>query len=251
MPRVYSLWLLGYPDRALRTAEEAVRSAEERGHPHSVAWALRSTMPAQLFRRQPAGVLRDGDRCIELSARYGLTEWIGFVHQFLGVAECMRGQVEEGLALLRNANEAKQARGTLAHRSLFAALEAEQCRIAGRLDEARNAVDEGFRHVRQFGERYWEAELHRVHGELCLVEPPGDVIAAETSFRRALEISRAQRAKSLELRAATSLARLMQRQARHDEAMQVLHPVYSQFREGLDTPDLLDARQLLDTLAAA
>lgn len=249
MPRVYSLWLLGFPDRALRTAEEAVRSAEQHGHPHSVAWALRSTMPAQLFRRQPEGVVRDADRCIELSTRYGLTEWVGFVHQFLGLAECMRGHTEAGLSMLRAANAAKQARGTLAHRSQFAALEAEQCRLAGRFDEARGAVTAGLQHVEQFHEHYWEAELHRVRGELALAEPGEHADIAEACFRRALEISRAQQARSLELRAATSLARLLQGQARIAEASALLQPLYLGFTEGLDTPDLLEARQLLDSLS--
>ena len=111
------------------------------------------------------------------------------------------------------------------------------------------AKELGKRTISDVGSRFYEAEVHRLKGELVLASPREDHAEAETCFHQALDISRRQQAKSLELRAATSLARLWQSQGKRDEARELLAPVYSWFTEGLDTLDLIEAKALLDELA--
>jgi predicted ATPase len=120
---------------------------------------------------------------------------------------------------------------------------------AGQAEEGLALLDEAQGLVAKTGERTAEAEVHRVKGELLLARSPSDPTQAEVSFREALEVARRQSAKSFELRAATSLARLWQRQGKRDEARDLLAPVYAWFTEGFDTKDLRDAKALLEELA--
>ena len=122
-------------------------------------------------------------------------------------------------------------------------------RKAGQAEEALPVVAEAMEFVTKTGECMGEAELHRVKGELLLARTPSDQAGAESSFRRALDVARRQKAKSYELRAAMSLARLWQQQGRNQEARDLLAPVYGWFTEGFDTRDLKEAKALLDELA--
>jgi predicted ATPase len=126
---------------------------------------------------------------------------------------------------------------------------AEACLDTGQAEEGLHGIAEALDHVRQTSVAYCEAELHRLEGELRLRVDTPDVQRAEASFRRALEIARVQEAKSWELRAATSLARLWAEQRRRGEARELLAPVYEWFTEGFDTADLKDAKALLDELS--
>jgi predicted ATPase len=131
----------------------------------------------------------------------------------------------------------------------------------GRADEGLCALDEALAHVDKTGERFWEAELHRLRGELLLIQGTGKgnartaapelpiMAEAETRFVRALDIARRQQAKSWELRAAMSLSRLWQHQGKHDAAQQLLAPIYGWFTEGFDTADLQEAKALLEALS--
>jgi predicted ATPase len=117
----------------------------------------------------------------------------------------------------------------------------------GRFDEGLVAIDEALSHVNETDERYYEAEARRLKGELLLRRGgAGALAAAEASFQKSLEVARGQQAKAWELRAATSLARLRASQGRSAEGLKVLGDVYAWFTEGFDTPDLKDARRLLD-----
>ena len=118
---------------------------------------------------------------------------------------------------------------------------------AGQPEEGLDTLDEALALVEQTDERHWEAELHRVQGELLLMQ--GDDAEAEASLHKAIEVARGQSAKSWELRATTSLARLWQEQGRIDEARQMLAEIYGWFTEGFDTPDLQEAKALLDELS--
>ena len=120
---------------------------------------------------------------------------------------------------------------------------------AGQAEEGLSAVVEALAIVERTEERFYEAELHRLQGELLLQQSPDQQSDAEACFQHALDVSRSQEAKSLELRAATSLARLWQSQGRKQEAHDLLAPVYNWFTEGFDTADLKDAKALLDKLA--
>ena len=119
-----------------------------------------------------------------------------------------------------------------------------------RFDEALAAIDESFSTIERTGQRLHEAEVHRLKGELLLKQDASNAAQAEQSFRTAIDISRRQHAKSWELRATTSLARLLGTQGKHDEARAMLAEIYSWFTEGFDTADLKDAKALLDKLGA-
>jgi predicted ATPase len=120
---------------------------------------------------------------------------------------------------------------------------------AGQFEEGLRTLDESFPFVERTGQHYYEAELHRLKGDLLLGQDPSNTCAAEKSFHTAIEISRAQRAKSWELRATTSLARLLTKSNRHDEASALLPEIYHWFTEGFETADLKDAKAILDQLA--
>ena len=126
---------------------------------------------------------------------------------------------------------------------------ADAARALGRPEEGLDVLAEAMAIVENTGERYFEAELHRLQGELLLDRSPGDHGPAESAFQKALSVARAQNAKSLELRAATSLARLWQAQSKTTAARDLLAPVYQSFSEGFDTPDLKSANALLDELS--
>ena len=152
--------------------------------------------------------------------------------------------MKEGLALQRSI-------GGRILQQLWLALQVEAYIATGRFEEAWIALDEALTIRPKHGDRYWEAELYRLKGELLLVRDAlrSPVVEAEASLYQALAIARHQQAKSWELRAAMSLARLWQQQGKRAEAHELLAPIYSWFTEGFDTPDLQEARALLDTLA--
>ena len=182
-----------------------------------------------------------------------------------------RGHNEEGLAEMRKGMEAYRATGAgLAHTYILSLL-AEACARTGRSDEGLAMLDEALQTLDQRGERVFEAELHRLKGELTLqiagdrsiaevartgsavsdedAPPPGSALdEAEGSLVRALDIARSQGAKAFELRAAMSLCRLWRAQGRREDARRLLAEVYGPFVEGLDTRDLKDARRMLDDL---
>ena len=165
-----------------------------------------------------------------------------------GWALAEQEQGEEGLNQIREGLAAWRATGSELYRSHLLALFAEAYGRGGQAEEGLRVVDEALALVERTEERYYEAELHRLKGELILQQSQ-DIEEAETCFHKALAVARHQQAKSWELRAATSLARLWQEQGKVEEARELLGPVYGWFTEGFDTADLKDAKTLLDSLA--
>jgi predicted ATPase len=127
---------------------------------------------------------------------------------------------------------------------------ARTCGELGQFDDAWSHIGEAMTAVETTKETWYEAEVHRIAGEIALMSPERDAAKAEACFERALAVARAQQAKSFELRAAMSMARLWREQGKRDEARELLAPVYGWFTEGFDTPDLKQAKALLDELAA-
>jgi predicted ATPase len=152
----------------------------------------------------------------------------------------------EGISLLRNGSTAFRATGAEAGMPHFIALLAKACEIAGQVEEALTALDDALQIVERTGERWLAAELNRHKGQLLLRQ--GHPEAAEEFYRKALAIAEEQEAKLWELRAAVGLARLRRDQGRRAEARDLLAPVYGWFTEGFDTPDLKEAKALLDEL---
>ena len=161
----------------------------------------------------------------------------------------MQGQAEDGMAQLSQGMAAYRATGAEIGWPLLLTLRAEVYGKAGQAGEGLTALAEALALVNKTSEHCYEAELHRLKGELLLQQDAGSGDEAETCFRQALDVAGCQQAKSLELRAAMSLARLWQRQGKRNEAHQLLADVYGWFTEGFDTADLQEAKALLEELA--
>jgi adenylate cyclase len=241
------LWCLGYPDQAARRSQEASALARELGHPFSLADVL--SYGVCLFnemRRDPRHLMAGAEELLPL-AREKVHGWLGNATWHWGEALALSGQLEEGIAQMRLGLELQRLGRELCHRTgCFAAL-AEAHRNAGRPEQGLEALAEALAALEAADERYLESELYRVQGELHLAL--GDEASAEAGYRQAIEVARRQSAKSWELRATTSLARLWQARGRRAEARQLLVEVYDWFTEGFETRDLREARELLDELA--
>ena len=173
---------------------------------------------------------------------------------YRGWALAMQGQGKEGIAQLHQGLAAWQATGTEMQRPHFLTLLAEAYGKVGEAEQGLAALVEALAQVEQTGERWYEAELYRLRGELTLAQSSVQSLAssvqkeAEECFSKAIEIARRQQAKSLELRAVMSLSRLWQQQGKRDEARQMLAEIYGWFTEGFDTKDLQEAKALLEEL---
>ena len=167
---------------------------------------------------------------------------------YRGWAKVKHGDVTEGTALLRAGSAEYRATGAQLHVPHHLDLEAAACEITGQIEEALSLLDDALQIVERTGERWLEAELNRHKGELLLRE--GHTETAESFYHKSLRIARGQEAKLWELRAAASLARLRRDQGLRAEARDLLAPVYGWFTEGFATPDVKDARTLLDELSA-
>jgi len=167
---------------------------------------------------------------------------------YRGWAWAEQGQIEEGIEQIRQGLAAYQATGAEVAVPYFLARLAEAYGKVGQVGEGLALLDEALTVVDKTGERWWEAELHRLKGELLLWQAVPDEHQAEACFQQALSVARRQEAKALELRAAMSLSRLWQQQAKCKEAHDLLAPIYGWFTEGFDTADLQEAKALLKEL---
>jgi predicted ATPase len=244
----WALWVLGYPAQALARSEHAVRLAREVGHSFSLASCLHWSSVLHQQRREPRQVDMRAGEAIALSDEQGFAFFFAWAPVQTGWAAVHQGRGAEGIAEIRNG--LGSARATGAENALpmgFATL-VEACLETGQTQEGLSAVSEAFEIATRHGDRWYEPELHRLRGELLLASK-GDDAEAELCFRRSIDIARRQQAKSWELRAMTSLARLLQRRGTQREAGSMLGEVYGWFTEGFDTADLKDAKALLDELS--
>jgi predicted ATPase len=185
-----------------------------------------------------------------LSTEQGLAYWPGVATVMKGWVLAERGQGEAGITEFRAAMATIRAIGAAAELPWYLALLAQAHADVGQTAEGLDAIAEALALVASTNERFYEAEIYRLKGELLPKHGgPDSPAGAETSFRQALDIARVQSAKSWELRAAMSLARLWRDQGKHVQARDLLSPVYGWFTEGFDTPDLKDAKALLEELS--
>lgn len=242
-----TLWLLGYPDQARRKIEDALTLAKSLSSPLSMAFC--QTFAGWLYQQlqEPEKAMEIGAAGIALCDEQAILLERAWIMDPYGWAVAELGRVEEGIRYIRESLAAQLSFGSQVARPQGLAVFAEALWHAGRSEEALQAVEEGLDVSNRNGERYYDAELWRLRGEL--VKMQDKTSEAESCFRKALEISRQQAAKSLELRASTSLARLWQAQAKHNEARQLLCEIYSWFTEGFDTADLKEAASLLAKLS--
>jgi predicted ATPase/DNA-binding winged helix-turn-helix (wHTH) protein len=260
-----SLWLLGAPEQALAQMHEARTLAQELAHPYSLAFALSFVTFLHQWRRDIPATLTWAEAVLALSAEHGFGQYFSYGRLLHGWALMARGQGNEGLDQMGQGLTAYQATAT-SWLPYFLAILAERYGQLGAANEGLQVLAEALAAVQKTGECIWEAELHRLKGRLVLQaqhQSPAleggmlyatdctlHMAEAEACLHQALTIARRQQAKSLELRAAMSLARLWQHQGKRTEARELLAPIYSWFTEGFDTADIQDAKALLEDLRA-
>jgi predicted ATPase len=245
----WALWHRGYPDRSAQAADRALGYSRELGHAHTLAHALYYAGMAAVFARHVATVHARSSDCVALATEHGFALWAARGRILQGWADAQRGEATTGIAIIRDGMVAVETTGARVTTPFYLTLLAEALALAGKIEEALVALDDALAQAAASGERGWDAEIHRLCGELTgrLAHP--DPAKAEDLFRTALAIAREQGTRGYELRAATSLARLWHQQGRRGEARDLLAPVYGSFTEGFDTADLKDAKMLLDELA--
>ncbi|MGE0820952.1 MAG: AAA family ATPase [Candidatus Binatia bacterium] len=250
-------WLLGYPDRAVQLNREALALSRELSHPQTMAWALSASAMLHQFRGESIVAQQSAEEAIALSAEQQFAMWAAYSPVVLGWAMVAQGNQEYGLAQMHHGLAALRTTGTRLWQSQFLSLLANAYEQTGQVQEGLLAIVEALATAERNREHFYEAELYRVKGTLTLQAraPRGDSTRntqleteAETYFHKALAIARNQSAKSWELRAAVSLARLWQSQGRRREARELLEGVYLWFTEGFDTKDLREAETLLIAL---
>jgi TOMM system kinase/cyclase fusion protein len=245
----WTLWYLGYPDQGLTRSQEAVALAQEIAHPLSLSLALSFAAMFHQFRREERCTQEYAEAAIRLTTEQGFPHWRAYSAILRAWVLAHQGQAQEGVEQINQGLRAYRATGSELRRPYLLALLAEAHGTIGEPEAGLTVLTEALTFVETTGERWCEAELHRLKGALLLQGSSENSTEAETCFHHALEIARTQQAKSFELRTATSLARLWQSQGKRDGARQVLGDVYGWFTEGFDTADLKDAKILLDALA--
>jgi predicted ATPase len=266
-----SLVLLGYPDRGLRKSREALTLAREQAHANSMAFASFSTAYVHCLRREHEEAREQAEALITLTTEQGLPFWLAVGTMARGYAMVEQGDGEAGIAHIRQGLAAFRASGGEQTKTYSLAWLAQAYGKGGQVKEGLAVLAEALEFVDRTEERYYEAELYRLKGELLLTQEvkkqkskgkrqkskvtdprsltPDPQSEAEACFQKAIKIAQKQQTKSLELRATMSLARLWQRQGKKDRARQMLADIYSWFTEGFDTKDLQEAEALLHELA--
>jgi predicted ATPase len=252
------LWCLGYPEQAQKRSQEALALTRELDHPFSLADVLCfAGCMLHAMRRDAQALKGYSEELMRLAHEKDMPSWLGMGNWQWGTALAMLGQVQEGMAQMRAGIAFCRSTDVWIYLPAALGALAEAQAKTGRPGEGLTTLDEALALVEETDERHWEAELYRLKGELLSTQSmQGDEVEAEASlheaescFKHAIAVARRQQAKSWELRATTSLARLWQKHGKVDEARQMLADVYGWFTEGFDTPDLQHARALLEELS--
>jgi class 3 adenylate cyclase/predicted ATPase len=242
----WALWFLGFPDRALRRMEVGLTLAQNLSHTNSLAFAMNFAAVLHNFRREFDAARQRAEVTIDLASEHPLPQWLVEATICRGAALVGLGQQAEGIAQLCTGLAGWNGTGCRLFNTQWLGLLAGAYIQAGQLERALSALDRATDAAATTGECHYEAELSRLRG-VALTEL-GNYAEATSWLHQAIDIARNQQAKSLELRAATSLARLWRNQGRHGEASALLTPIWAWFTEGFDTLDLKEAKTLLDEL---
>jgi predicted ATPase len=263
----WALWFLGYPDQALKRSHEALTLAQELHHPLSLAYALVLAATLHQYRWEGQQTHEHAEAAIILCTDQGFQYFLAGGTILRGWVLAEQGQGEEGIAQIRQGLASFRATGAEAIAPYHLALLAEMHGRGGQAGEGLTVVREALAIADKNEERFYEAELYRLKGELTLQQfgvrssefgvsnsqsltpSPQAEAEAEACFLKAIEIARKQQAKSLELRAVMSLSRLWQSQGKTKEAHEMLVEIYNWFTEGFDTKDLQEAKRLLEELS--
>ncbi len=242
-----SLWHLGYPDQAIARIQQAVETARSVNHPFSLAYALCHAGWFYHNCRISSEVRRAADQGVAISHEQGFPFWLAESSLHQGFSLLLEQKTEDGLQSLQFGLDVFNMTGAKLSLCHFHAMFAAAHLHAGNTDEARRRIDEAEQASKLNGNKFFLAEIHRLRGEILLAAGRSDDV--EACFQESLQVARSQQAKSWELRTTISLTRLWQTQDRGSEAQGALAEVYSWFTEGFETPDLVDAKRLLDSLS--
>jgi predicted ATPase len=248
--RPWALWLLGYPEAALADADEALEDAQEIGQAGSLMVALFHAPFLLLHCGNYATAEAIAHDLVSLAEEKDSSHWRAGGILVRGWVLALTGKASDAIHTLASGIAAWRSTGSTAFVPLFLSHLANANADLARLDDAWRCIDEATRAAETTNERWCEAELNRIAGTIALRSPEAGAAKAEEYFERALAVARAQQAKSWELRASMSMARLWRDQGKRDEARDLLAPVYGWFTEGFDTLDLKEAKALLGELAS-
>ena len=244
----WTLWYLGYPDQALARSQEAVTLAQQIAHPLSLSFALGEAAVFHQFRREGRAAQEHAAAALHLATDQGFPHWRAYGSILHGWALAYQGEAKAGIEQLHQGMMARRATGAALARPYFLSLLVEAHGATGQLEAGLTALTEALTLVETSGECWYVPELYRLKGTLLLHQSPDHHVEAEVCSHQAINIAQSQQAKSFELRATTSLARLWQQQGKRTEARELLAPIYGWFTEGFDTADLQDAKTLLEEL---
>jgi class 3 adenylate cyclase/predicted ATPase len=246
--RSLALWVLGYPEAALADLDHAISDARDTGQAATLMFALGHAPLALLWSGNYVAAGAAIEEVIALSDEKGALVWnvAGKLNQ--GWLLALTGKAADAVQLINSGITAWRSIGSKLWIPNYLSYSARAYAEIGQLDDAWRCIGEAMMAVETTKEGLWEAEIHRMAGEIVLLSPEPDAAKAEAYFERALSVARQQQAKSWELRGAMSMARLWRHQGKRDEARDLLAPVYGWFTEGFDTRDLKEAKMMLDEL---
>ncbi|HEY1783707.1 MAG TPA: adenylate/guanylate cyclase domain-containing protein [Roseiarcus sp.] len=247
--RSVTLWLIGRPDAAKTDVEQALSDAREAGHAVTLLYALITTALTQICFGNPLAARGQCREAVVLADAKGALFWQTFGRAIHGIASLLTENAAISVSSTASAISSFGSIGATVTVGLLQSNLGLSCARLGQFDKARRCIGEATALAERTGERWFDPEISRVSGEIELLSPERDAAKAQAHFECALDIARGQQARSWELRAATSLARLMRDQGRRAKAYDLLAPIYGWFTEGFDTLDLKAARALLEELA--
>ena len=248
--RSLAMWPLGYPEAALADADRAIKDAREIGQAASLMTALTLTSLTHIHCGNYAIANAQLDEAITLANEKGAVFWKAGAMLVQGCLLAQAGKASDAVRTITSGLTAWRATGATVWMPTYLSYLARAYAELGQFDDARRCIGEAMAAMQTTNENWYEAEVHRIAGEIALQSPEPDAAKAEAYFERALAVARQQQAKSWELRAAMSLARLWRDQGKVQQARELLAPVYGWFTEGFDTRDLKEAKALLEELAA-
>ena len=238
------LFILGHTDDALSRGEQAIVWSRELNHPHTLGYALSFGALVHLLRRENEKAEAMTEEVLALAAAQNLPVWLPSANVLRGYLRVARGDTE-ALSFARQGIAAKNAQGSVLNQPFFLSLLAASCERAGKPEEALSLLAEAFAIAERTGERWFEAELHRLRGDWLLVHCSGKEAEAESCLQRALALAHQQEAKIWELRSAVSLARFWSARGRLREARDLLVPLCDVFARSRPIPDIEAAKALL------
>ena len=248
--RSWARWLLGYPDTALADTNNALKDARGTGQAATLMFALLNGSFTHVLCGNYAAANAEADELAALADEKGALLWKAFGMSMQGCLLALTVKASDAVHMITSGITALRSTGGTLWMPLWLSHLTRAYAELGQFNDAWRCIGEALTAVETTKERWFEAELHRVAGETALKSPEPDVAKAQVYFERALAVARAQQAKSWELRAAMSLARLWRDQGKPQQARELLAPVYGWFTEGFDTRDLKEAKVLLEELAA-